>query len=59
MGTEIKVFCPKCRRFVLKGQFNRVETICNDRDCRTNFVVEVGTDGSMTTRTIPPQKIKA
>jgi hypothetical protein len=60
MGKEITVFCPKCRRFALKGQFNRIETICNDRDCRTNFVVEVLGDGSTTIRTIPPrQTVKA
>jgi hypothetical protein len=59
MGNEITVICPKCGRFALKGRFQTVETICNDRDCRTNFIVEVLADGSTVVRTIPRQKVKA
>ncbi len=60
MGKEITVICPTCGRFALKGRFQVIETICNDRDCRTNFVVEVMTDGSTAIRTFPrQQKVKA
>lgn len=59
MGNEITVICPKCGRFALKGRFKVIETICNDRDCRANFVVEVFDDGSTAIRTLPRQKVKA
>ena len=59
MGNEITVICPKCGRFALKGRFQVIETICNDRDCRANFVVEVLKDGSTAVRTIPRQTVKA
>lgn len=59
MGNEITVICPKCGRFALKGRFLTIETICNDRDCRANFVVEVTKDGSTMIRIIPRQKVKA
>lgn len=59
MGNEIVVICPKCGRFALKGQFDRIETICNDRDCRANFIVEVLPDGSTAIRILPRQKVKA
>jgi len=59
-GEEMTtVICPKCGRFALKGRFQIVETICNDRDCRANFVVEVLADGSTAIRTLPRQKVKA
>jgi hypothetical protein len=59
MGKEITVICPKCGRFALKGRFHVVETICNDRNCRANFVVEVLGDGSTTIRILPRQAVKA
>lgn len=59
MGNDLTVICPKCGRFALKGRFHMIETICNDRDCRTNFVVEVLADGSIAIRTLPRQKVKA
>ena len=59
MGNGITVICPKCGRFALKGRFHMIETICNDRDCRANFVVEVLKDGSTTIRILPRQTVKA
>jgi hypothetical protein len=60
MGNEtVVVICPKCGRFALKGQFKQIETICNDRDCRANFLVEVFPDGSTAIRILPRQKVKA
>jgi hypothetical protein len=61
MGNEVTtVLCPKCGRFALKGRFQVIETICNDRNCRTNFVVEVLGDGSTAIRTLPrKQEVKA
>lgn len=58
-GNEIVAICPKCGRFAFKGRFDRIETLCNDRDCRTNFVVEVLHDGSQMIRILPRQKVKA
>lgn len=59
MGKEITVICPKCGRFALKGRFQMIETICNDRNCRANFVVEVLGDGSQAIRILPRQAVKA
>lgn len=59
-GKEVTVICPRCGRFALKGRFAQIETICNDRDCRANFIVEVLGDGSTAIRILPrQQKIKA
>lgn len=45
---EVAVLCPACGRFAFRGKFVRVETVCNDRQCRTSFVATVDSEGIRT-----------
>jgi len=46
---ETVVRCPTCGRFVLRGKFEMIETLCNDPQCRENFTVAVDGAGRVTT----------
>lgn len=52
---EIVVRCPKCGRFALRGQFDRVETLCGNHHCRATFEATVK-DGRVTVTVLRSKK---
>lgn len=53
---ETVVRCPSCGRFVLRGKFEMVETLCNGSQCREAFTVTVDEIGRVTMEILRPSR---